>query len=195
MGIRPNCQLLGFGNDDTSSILCHFTKWPITSLPWKWVREQRSKEAFVRHEKAVSAGSRGFMNLSPGTLGVGVHIWPQDALWLPCGWRGLVKGGHGRFNGMAEGRGCSESKQGALRLGASPEPEGEKGCTCIYLQGRRTLSKFLGMQSGQIDRINQYWNYCARTMASEKLPKSKEYCSKVITKRFKEINLFPWYQS
>ena len=80
LGMSPNCHLLGFGDDDTSSILCHFRKWPITSLPWNWVREQRSKEAFVSFERAVSAGSRGFMNLSPGTLGVGAHIWPQDAL-------------------------------------------------------------------------------------------------------------------
>ena len=80
LGMSPNCHLLGFGDDDTSSILCHFRKWPITSLPWNWVREQRSKEAFVSFERAVSVGSRGFMNLSPGTLGVGAHIWPQDAL-------------------------------------------------------------------------------------------------------------------
>ena len=57
LGMRPNCHLLGFGDDDTSSILCHFRKWPITSLPWNWVREQQSKEAFVSVERAVSAGS------------------------------------------------------------------------------------------------------------------------------------------
>lgn len=55
LGMRPNCHLLGFGDDDTSSILCHFRKWPITSLPWNWVRVQPSKEAFVNSEEAVSA--------------------------------------------------------------------------------------------------------------------------------------------
>ena len=69
--MRPDCHLLGFGDDDTSFILCHFRKWPIASLPWNWVREPWSKEAFVSGKKAVSAWSRGFMNLRPGTLGVG----------------------------------------------------------------------------------------------------------------------------
>lgn len=86
LGMRPNCHLLGFGHDDTSSILCHFRNWPISSLPWKWVREQRSREAFVSGEKAVSAGSRGFMNSSPGTLGVGgAHLATRcslAALWM-----------------------------------------------------------------------------------------------------------------
>lgn len=39
-----------------------FKRWPVTSLPWNWVREQRSREAFVSSEEAVRAGSWGFMN-------------------------------------------------------------------------------------------------------------------------------------
>lgn len=86
LGRGPSCHPLGFGDDDTSSILCHSRKWPIASLPWNWVREQRAKEAFVSGEKAVSAGSGRFMNLSTGTLGVGgAHLATRcslAALWM-----------------------------------------------------------------------------------------------------------------
>lgn len=60
--------------------LVSFKRWPVTSLPRNWVREQRSREAFVSSEEAVSTGSRGFMNWAQERWVWGPHIWPQDAL-------------------------------------------------------------------------------------------------------------------
>lgn len=74
-----------------------------------------------------SVREQGFMNLSPGTLGVGAHIWPQDALWLPMdeeAWSKEVTAGSVGLHGV----GAAVKVNKLLSwLQASPPNKHEKG--------------------------------------------------------------------
>ena len=99
----------------------------------------------------------------------------------------VMAGSGGRWR---VGAGVKVNKEPS-RLWASPEPGEKKGCTYIYLQDHWAISKLLEIQSWQIALINQYSKFGMRTMTSEKLPKSKEYCSKVIATRVKGKKSMP----
>lgn len=112
-------------------------------MPWHWVREQRSKEAFVNSKKAVRAGA-GAYECEPRNAGCAVHIWPQDALWL------TVDGEVGQRRSWqvqwdCKGWGCSESKQAALLAsGSLPRTRLRKGGSAhIYFQDHGNTSKLL----------------------------------------------------
>lgn len=125
-----------------SSILCHFRKWLITSLPWNWVREQRSKEAFVSVERAVSAGSRGLVNWAQERWVWG-HTSGHKMLSLKAcvdeeAWSKEVTAGSGGRWRVGAG---AKVKQGASRLWASPSQR-EKGVH-LYLSSRSLSSSKL----------------------------------------------------
>lgn len=75
------------------------------------------------------------MNLSPGTLGVGAHIWPQDALWLPLdeeAWSKEVTAGSVGLRGV--GAAVKVNKPPSW-LRVSPQTSMRKG-VCLQLFSR-----------------------------------------------------------
>ena len=86
MGIRPNCQLLGFGDDDTSSILCHFTKWP-NHLPALEVGQGAAVQRGICSPRESSqCGEQGIYEFEPRNAGCGgAHLASRcslAALWM-----------------------------------------------------------------------------------------------------------------
>lgn len=152
LGMRPNCHLLGFGDDDTSPSLCHFRKWPITSLPWNWVRSMCPK----RHLLALREQSvRGvwIYESEPRNAGCGgTHLATRCSLAAQDE-EAWSKGGHGRFRGRWRvGAGAKVNKESPHGFGL-PSQE-RKGVHYIYLQDHWALSKLLKLELTDCSSIN-----------------------------------------
>lgn len=127
LGLRPNCHLLGLGmtTPHRSCVISENGQSP----PCLGIGsgEQRSKEAFVSSKKAVDAGAGDLWIRAQERWVWGAHLATRCSP-AAAGWGGLVRGGHGRFSGIAWSGGCSESKQAALMASGFPPPnKSEKG--------------------------------------------------------------------